>query len=156
MGAEAMQHDQGSGTRFERDEVLIGAMTLIGVKPVHAGAALRPAAKARAQAAAVAAGLSPYAAIVDRGILKREPEAQNAVGFGIKPCRILVGIDLTARQRLFEDHHRLEQKGIGHADLPADPGQPGIAGKSIEHRVKVVQSVTDLVDTSPARLRRAG
>ena len=47
----------------------------------------------------MAAGLSPYAAIVDRGVLQREPETQNAVRLGIEPSRILVGIDLTARLR---------------------------------------------------------
>jgi len=97
------------------------------------------------QRPAMAAGLCPHAAVLDRGVLEREPEADAALGCRVQEAAVLVAMHLAADARLLEDVHRLDQQRPRQADRPGDPGEPRIAREPVEHRVEIVQGVADLV-----------
>ena len=60
----------------------------------------------------------------------------------------MVGVadHLAAYAGLLEDVHRLQQLGIGEADVGGDRGHLGRAGEVAEDRVEIVHRVPDLVD----------
>src|SRR3546814_10637183 len=63
-----------------------------------------------AQGALVRAGQRPEAAVLQRRILEREPQADDAQRVGVEEGGILVPADLAADMRLLEDVHGLRSE----------------------------------------------
>ena len=96
---------------------------------------------------AVAAGLGPQAAVVERRVLEREPQPDHRVGLGPEEGGSWWQVHLAADAGLLEDVHRLEQRRVGEAEVVDDLGERRRCGeKRVEHRVEVVLRVADLVD----------
>ena len=141
-----MEHGQRAGRHFQRLHVGVARRwprPVVQRQHVHSGAI---ALEALAQRAAVAAGLQPQAAVVQRGIFQREPEGGHAEQAVVHKAGVLVPLHLTTDAGLLEDQHRLPQHGLLQAQVMGQFGQLGPARELVEHRVQVVQRMADLVD----------
>ena len=131
-----MEHDHRAGAHFERHEVAgrrwrrqRRRVELLELRAVVGGVALEDLA----QRPAVAARLGPQAAVVERGVLDREPEPGDGDRVGVQERGVLVAADLAADARLLEDVHRLQRERVGEADVGGDLGDVGVVGEALEH-----------------------
>mmetsp|Transcript_18066 Transcript_18066/g.43126 ORF Transcript_18066/g.43126 Transcript_18066/m.43126 type:complete len:275 (+) Transcript_18066:542-1366(+) len=119
-----------------------------GVDLLHPGpAALAHKALAQhAARAAVAAGLGPQAAVVQRGVFQREPEGGDRDRVAVEEAGVLVPAHLAADARLLEDEHALPDLRPAQAHAGRHLAQRLALGEGAEDWVEVVHRVADLVD----------
>ena len=92
------------------------------------------------------AGEHPQTAIVDRGVLQGDPQAQHALGDSVQERGVLVAGHRAADPWLLEDQHRLQEHRLRQARRRHQRRDRRRAGEGREHRIQVVQRVADLVD----------
>src|SRR3546814_21140236 len=69
-----------------------------------------------AQGALMRAGQRPEAAVLQRRILEREPQAADAQRVGVEHGGTLVPADLAADKRIHEDVYVMREKGLRSAE----------------------------------------
>jgi hypothetical protein len=94
----------------------------------------------------MAAGLRHEAAVLDRRVLEREPEADAAHGLGMEKAAVLVADHLAADPGLLEDVHGLDQQRLDDPETGGQGREPGSSGEGVEHRIEIVKSMAHLVD----------
>mmetsp|Transcript_56736 Transcript_56736/g.159274 ORF Transcript_56736/g.159274 Transcript_56736/m.159274 type:complete len:295 (+) Transcript_56736:406-1290(+) len=95
---------------------------------------------------AVGAGPRPKAAVLQRGRVQRQPEAEASLPRrGVQEGRVLVGRHLATDRRLLENVHGLRQHRIPPAQLRDEAGDLVGVGVATEHRVRHVQAVPHFV-----------
>ena len=95
------------------------------------------------------ARVDPETAVLLRGVLNGEPEADHRLRFGPEERVVAMETDLTSDTGLLEDVHRLEQLRVTEAEIGSDRCQLRRAAEVLERRVEVVHRVAELVDRQP-------
>jgi len=116
-------------------------------------AALRPSHKALAhRRAAVRPARKAQRAIVGRGVLEGEPEADGGGRVGVQEGAVLVGGHGAADARLLADQHALQAARVGEAQSARERRVAWVHGRGAERAGRAVEAVPDLVDCPFLRL----
>ena len=120
---------------------------VVGFVPV------RGAAEGGAQAArAVTARNAPKAAVFNRGVLQRDPEAKAALGLCAQIGGVLVAHHFAADVRLLEYIHGLQRQGLLLAEAGADLPEGVLPREGVKGVVKVMHGMAHLVERKRQRL----
>ena len=145
---QTVQDDQRALRHLERHQPV--ARQRRRIERDHLGPVVRPADVAADEAARSgplwppgAAYRQPFRVVASSSANHRPTHARR---LGVQEARVLVTADLAADPRLLEDVHRLQQQGLGDAELGHQRGQRRLAREALEDRVEIVQRVADLVD----------
>ena len=153
-----MQHHHRAGRHLERHERVAGRRRRRQRRVVerleHGAVVGRVALEHLAQRTEVAARGRPQAAVLERGVLDREPEPGDGHRVGVEERGVLVAAHLAADVRLLEDVHRLQRQRVDETEVGGDLGESGLVGEPLELVVEVVLGVADLVDAQLLRLRQ--
>ena len=97
------------------------------------------------QRRAVCTGNEMHAAVLDRRILEREPEADTRLRFGVDVGGILVADDLTADARRLENVHGLDDARFLESEARCNLGKRFRMGEAIEYGIDVMHRMSHLV-----------
>lgn len=89
---------------------------------------------------------APQTAIVESGVLKRDPEAQESVWLPEKIRGILMNADFGSHLRGLQDSHRLNHEGVFNPESSADLVGLVRVGDVLKYLIFLVEGMAYLID----------